>query len=177
MEVQAIDVDDVRRFLEGAFNVAVFPNPIPNSVRPGFFVEDAVVGQGLLGFDNRFERLVLDLDEFSGIVGETRRLGDYSRDWLTLVKDLAHGHGEVANFLRMVGTDFDEGLGLRGNFLTGNRAHHAGQRFGSGGVDADNTRVGVRRAHKAEIEHFAQLDVVGELASAAQQAVFLFARE
>src|SRR5258708_3713993 len=130
MEVQAVDIDDVRRFLERALDVAVFPHAVPNSIRAGFFMEDAVVGQGLLGFDNRFERLVLDLNEFSGIVGETRRLGDYSRDWLTLVKDLAHGHGEVANLLRMVGTDFDEGLRLRGNFFTGNRAHYARQRFG-----------------------------------------------
>src|ERR1700681_412432 len=110
MEMQAIDVDDIRRFLEGALNVAVFPHSVPNSVRAGFFVEDAVVGEGLLGFDDRFERLVLDLNEFSGIVGEARGFRDYGGNRLTLVKDFAHGHGEVTNFLRMVWTDFDEGL-------------------------------------------------------------------
>ncbi len=128
----------------------------------------STIGEGLLGFDDRFERLVLDLNEFSGIIGEARRLRDYGSDRLALVKDFAHGHGEVANFLRMVGTDFDEGLGLRGNLLSGNRTHYPGKRFGSGGVDADDTRVRIRRTHKAEIEHFAQLDVVGELAPAAQ---------
>src|ERR1700719_1498323 len=168
MEVQAIDVDDVRRFLEGAFNVAVFPDTVPNSVRAGFFVENAVVSESLLGFDDRFERLVLDLNEFSGIVGEAWRFRDYGGDGLTLVKGFPHGHGEVANFLSLVGTDFDEGLGLRGNFLSGDRAHYAGQRLGNGGVDADDTRVCIWRAHKAEIKHFAQLDVVGELASATQ---------
>ena len=84
MEVQAIDVDDVRRFLEGAFNVAVFPDTVPNSVRPGFFVENAVVSESLLGFDDRFERLVLDLNEFSGIVGEAWRFRDYGDDGLAL---------------------------------------------------------------------------------------------
>src|SRR5450756_1302969 len=89
MEVQTVDVDDIRRFLEGAFNVAVFPHAVPNPVRASFFVEDAVVGEGLLGFDDRFERLVLDLDEFSGIVGEAWRFGDYGGNRLTLVKDFA----------------------------------------------------------------------------------------
>src|ERR1700676_2667667 len=145
MEMQAIDVDDIRRFLEGAFNVAVFPHSVPNSVRAGFFVEDAVVGEGLLGFDDGFERLVLDLHEFSGIVSEARRLGDYGGNRLTLVKGFPHGHGEVTNFLRMVGTDFDEELRLRGNFLPSNRAPYPGQRFGSGGVDVDDTRVRIRR--------------------------------
>src|ERR1700681_1581305 len=110
MEVQAIDIDDVRRFLEGAFNVTVFPDTVPNSVRTSFFVEDAVVCEGLLGFDDRFERLVLDLDEFSGIVGEARGFRDYGGNRLPLVKGFPHGHGEVTNFLRMVWTDFDEGL-------------------------------------------------------------------
>jgi hypothetical protein len=58
-------------------------------------------------------------------------------------------------------------LRLRGNFFAGNRAHYPGQRFGSGGVDAADPRVRIGRAHKAEIEHFAQLDVVGKLAPAA----------
>src|ERR1700687_3434268 len=156
MEVQAIDVDDVRRFLEGAFNVAVFPDTVPNSVRAGFFVENAVVSESLLGFDDRFERLVLDLNEFSGIVGEAWRFRDYGGDGLTLVKGFPHGHGAVADFLSMGGTAIDHELGLRCSDLPRNRAHYAGQRVGSGGVDADDTRVCIWRAHKAEIEHFAE---------------------
>src|SRR6266481_6553051 len=104
MEVQAVDVDDVSRVLEGALNVAVLPHSVPNSVRAGFFVEDAAVGEGLLSFDDWFERLELDLDEFSGIVGKTRRLRDHGGNRLTLVQGFVHGHGEVANFLRVVGS-------------------------------------------------------------------------
>src|SRR6266849_4452709 len=56
--------------------------------------------------------------------------------------------------------------GLRGNLFAGDCAYNSRQRFGSGGVDADDTRVRIRRTHKAEIERFAKLDVVGELAPA-----------
>src|SRR5260370_8874925 len=86
MEVQALDIDDIRRILKGAFNVAIFPHTIPNSVRARFFVEDAVVGEGLFGIHNGFERFVLDLDEFSGIVGEAPRFANDSGNRLTLVK-------------------------------------------------------------------------------------------
>ncbi len=51
MEVHAVDVDDIRRFLEGLLNVAEFPDAVPDSVRAGFFVENAVIGEGLLGVD------------------------------------------------------------------------------------------------------------------------------
>src|SRR5258708_13170149 len=124
MEMQAVDVDDVRRVLKRAVNVAGFPDAGPNSIRASFFVKDAVIGKGLLGFDYWFERLVLDLDEFSGIIGKTRRLRDHSGYWLTLVKDFAHGHGEVTNFLPVVGTDFHERLRLSRNFLSSSCAYH-----------------------------------------------------
>ena len=75
----------------------------------------------------------------------------------------------------MVGTDLNEWLGLGGDFLAGDRTHHAGQGFGGGGVHADDAGMRIGRAHEAEIEHLVQLDVVGELAAAAQQAVFLLA--
>src|SRR5712671_5184966 len=177
MAVQTIDVDDVSSFLEGAFNVAIFPHSVPHSVSAGVFVENAVIGESLFGFDDRFERLVLDLNEFSGIIGEARRFGDRGGNRLSLVKDFAHGHGEVANFLRVVGTDFDERLGLRGNLLSGNRAYYPWQHFGRGSVNAYDPRVRIRRAHKPEIEHFAQLDVVGKLAPATQQPVLFLTRK
>src|SRR3981081_878031 len=124
MEMPEGDVAHIRSLLECALNVAVFPYSVPNSVRASFFVEDAAIGEGLLGFDDGFERLILNLDEFSGIVGKTRRLRGHSCRRFPLIKDLAHGHGEVTNFLSVVGADFDEGLGLRGNFLSGNRTYY-----------------------------------------------------
>ena len=49
--------------------------------------------------------------------------------------------------------------------------------FGSRDVDAHDLRVSVRRAHEAQVEHIAQLDVVGKLAPTAQQAVLFLARK
>src|SRR5260370_18687636 len=96
MEVKAVDMDEVSRVLERAFNVAVLPHAVPHSVRTGFFVEDAVVCEGLLGFDHRFERLVLDLDEFSSIVGKTRGFRGHSGNRRALVKGFAPRHWEGA---------------------------------------------------------------------------------
>src|SRR5260370_38792242 len=99
MEVQAIDVDDIRSVFEGPLNVAIFPHAVPNPVRTSFFVEDAAIGKSLLGFDDRFERLVLDLDGFSGIVGEARGLCDYGGDRVAPGKGLPHAHGAISTFL------------------------------------------------------------------------------
>ncbi len=77
----------------------------------------------------------------------------------------------------MVGADLNEWLGLRGDFLAGDRAHHARECCGGGGVHADDACVRIGRAHESQIKHLVQLDVVGELAAAAEQTVFLFARK
>src|SRR5450755_2609628 len=168
MEVQAVDVDDIRRILDSPLHAPVFPDTVPHSARGGCFVEDAVIGEGLLGVYYRIERFVLDLNEFGGIVGEAGRLRHYRGNRLSLVKGFADGHREVANPLRLVRTDLDEGLRLRGYLLAGDCAYHAGQRFGCGSVDADDARVRKGRANEAEIKHFAKLDIVGEFAPASQ---------
>ena len=129
------------------------------------------------GIDDRVQFGVLDLHSFGGIVGEARGFCHHGRYRLTLVADLGDGHGIIADFAARIGTDLDERLGLGGNLLAGNRADHAGNLFGGRGIDADDLRVRVRRTHKTQIQHFAQLDVVGELAAAAQQTVLFFARQ
>src|SRR5260370_42455203 len=98
MEVQAIDVDDIRSVFEGPLNVAIFPHAVPNPVRTSFFVEDAAIAKSLLGFDDRFERLVLGLDGVRGNVGEDRGLGDYGWERLTPLKGVTDGHGKCPNF-------------------------------------------------------------------------------
>src|SRR5208282_1006980 len=73
MEVQAIDIDHIRRFLEGAFNVAILPHAIPNPVGAGFLVKNTVIGERLFGVNNRFKRFVLDL---TSSAASSARLGD-----------------------------------------------------------------------------------------------------
>ena len=116
--------------MKALFNVAVFENSVPNAVRAGLFVQNAAIGKRLLRIDHRFQRFVLDLHEFRGIVGQAWRLRDHRGDRLALVKHLGHGHRIVPNFLRVLGADFDEGLGLCGNLSAGERAYHARQRLG-----------------------------------------------
>ncbi len=43
MEMHAVDVDDECSFFECLLDIAVFPNAVPDFVRPGFLVEDAAV--------------------------------------------------------------------------------------------------------------------------------------
>ena len=59
----------------------------------------------------------------------------------------------------------------------GQRADHSGNSFGCRSIDADDLCVGIRRTHESQVEHLAQLDVVGKLAPAAQQAILFLARK
>jgi len=159
------------------FNVAELPHAVPDLIGASLFVEDAAIGERLLGVDDRFERFVLDLDQLSGIVGEGRRFGDDGGYRFSLITDLVDSHRVIANLLGMLGSDFDERLRVVGHFLSRDRADHAGKSCSGGSIDADDPRMCVGRAHEAEVEHFAELDVVGKFAAAAQEAVFFLARQ
>ena len=52
-------------------DVAIFEHTVPDLVSSAFFVENAFVGERILGVDNRVERLVFDLNEFCGIICES----------------------------------------------------------------------------------------------------------
>ena len=63
------------------------------------------------------------------------------------------------------------------NVGAGEHAEHAGHRLGLGGVDADDARVRVRRAHHRRVGLPLDAEVVGEAALAGEQpAVFLAAQ-
>ncbi len=173
--MHAIDVDDECGFFECVLDIAVFPNAVPDFVRAGFFVEDAAVFQRLFCIDHRVQRFVLDRYEFGGIVGDGGRLCHHGGYGLSLIAGFLNCHRIVANFLSVVGADLNEWLGLRGDFLAGDRTHHAWQGLGGGGVHADDAGMRVGGAHETQVEHLVQFDVVREFAAAAQQAVFLFA--
>ena len=177
MEVHAIDVHDEGGVFEGGLDIAVLPDAIPNFVCAGFSMEDAAIFERLFCIDHRVQRFVFHRDEFGGIVGEGGGLCDDRGYGLSLIAHFLNRHWKVANLLSMVGTDFDKRLGLRGDFLASNRTDNAWQGFCGGRVDTDDAGMRVRRAHEAQIEHLVQFDVVGELAAAAQEAVFFFTRK
>src|SRR5436309_6390133 len=77
VEVQAIDVDDVSSVFEGAINVAVFEDAVPNAVGSGLFVQQALILQRLFTIDERVGRFVLDLQNFGGVIGDGEGRGDH----------------------------------------------------------------------------------------------------
>ncbi len=149
MEVHAVDVDDVRCFLERFLDIAIFPDAIPDFVRAGLFVKDAVVFERLLSINHRVERVVLYCDEFGGIVGQARGFRHNRCHRLSLIARLLYRHRVVANLLSVIGTNFDKRMGLRGDFFTGDRADYAGQSFRSCGINANDASMRVWRTHKA----------------------------
>ena len=115
-------------------HVAVFEDAVPDFVRAGILVQDAGIGEGLLGVDDRIERLILYLHQFGGVVGDARRLGHDRGHGLALVADFRHRHRIVADLAAGVGTNLDEGLRLGGDLRAGQRANHAGQGFSASEV-------------------------------------------
>src|SRR5581483_1279337 len=96
---------------------------------------------------------------------------------LTLITRFATSHGVVGNFLAVIGPDLDEWLGQRLDVTSGQDGNYAGHGFGSCGIYAHDAGVGIRRADKSQPAHLPQLDIVDELAFAAQQPAFLLAGE
>ncbi len=139
------------------------------------FVEDAAVFERLFCFHHRVERFVLHCDQFGGIVGEGGRLRYHGSYRLSLIAGFLYCHWIVANFLSVLGADLNEWLRLRGDLFAGDRTRHAGQHFCGRGIHAHDPGMRVGRADEAQVKHLVQLDIVGELAAAAQQAIFLLA--
>jgi hypothetical protein len=139
--------------------------------------EECFDRQRLFGVDDRFERFVLDLHQFGGIIGQARRFRNYRGYRLSLVADLFTAIGVVANLLSLGPAP----ISMKGCVWAATSlpviVHTTPATLRSRCIDADDAGVRIRRAHEAEIRHFAKLDVVGELAPAAQQPVFFFARK
>ncbi len=125
----------------------------------------------------RIERLVLDLQEFRGVVGHCGRLGYHRSHRLTLVANFGHCQRVIFDFGEGIRADLDKRLGLLRDLGTRQNADNAGKRLGGRGVNTDDLRVSIGRAHESQIEHLAQLDVVGKLAASAQQAILFLARK
>ena len=71
MEMQAVDVDDVSGFAESFVDISVFENSIPDTIRAGFVVQNALVSQGGFRIHHRIERFVFNLHQLGGIIGQT----------------------------------------------------------------------------------------------------------
>ena len=143
----------------------------------GLFVQQALILQRLFTVAERVERFVLDLNDFGGVVGDGGRGGDHRDYGFALITRFGNGQRIVFDFGKGVGADFDERLGQGHDFRAGESADDAGDGLGRGDIDAENVCVGVGRTDETQVEHVAELDIVGEFAAPAKQAVLFLAGE
>ena len=76
MEMHAVDIDHVGGFAKCLIDIPVFEDPVPDTIRARFFVQDAFVGQRAFRIDHRIQCLVFDLHQFGGIVGQAWRFSN-----------------------------------------------------------------------------------------------------
>ena len=134
----------------------------------------------VLGQRDRRNRLVVDLDQFGGILGLGQRLGDHHRH---RIADIPHAVGHqrrplrrehraaVGPLARHVGLGHAEPVRL--DVVAGIDGHHARCRFRRVDIDRPDLRVGMRRADEDGVGLARQVHVVDEAPLPAQQARIL----
>ncbi len=140
-------------------------------------MDQHAVGEGVFELDDRFTRVVLDVDRLDRVVGDRVAVGEHDGDAVTDVVDGVDGDRMVRRVEHVLG----DGPGARhrrrpliGEVGTGVDGAHAGHRGGSRGVDRHDRGAGVRAAQHGHVERPRHLHVVGEDRLAGQQdRVFL----
>ncbi len=134
---------------------------------------DAVVGRALVRprgvrlergrkFGDRGERIVADLDQAGGILGDRARVGDDQRDGLARIMHGLRRQHVLGAVLRQQWRGRELRRRLAGDPETcgGQHRHHARQRGRGGNVDPGDARMGMRRAHECRMHHAGQMNVV-----------------
>jgi hypothetical protein len=148
-------------------------------------VVDAVVGlallvvaddgsarlEGLLRGGHRRQRLVVDVDQFEGVVGDVGVLGHHAGDLLALHPDLV-GRQHRLGVARERRHPCQVVLGEQ---LAGDDRDHAGERLRRRGVDRIDPGVRQRAAQDRHVQHAGQLDVLDVVAPALQEPGVLLA--
>ena len=171
--------------VEADHPVGLLEGPVGGLLVAGLPVVDAVVllvflvvpddrGAGLealLRGDDHRQRVVVDLDQLEGVVGDVGVLGDHAGDLLALHAHLVGGqHG-----LGVAGQGRHPGQVVLGQQLAGDDRHHPGEGLGGRGVDRVDPGVGDRAAQDRHVQHARQVDVVDVVAPALEEAVVLLA--
>ena len=123
------------------------------------------------------QRLVVDVHQLDGVLGDVPALGDDESDRVADELHLALGQrraGVSGMSLPTTACQASLTSGLRSP--GGEHGAHTGQGEGRGGVDAVDLRPGERAAHEAGVQHSGPDDVVDEGATAGEKAVVLDAR-
>ena len=100
---------------------------------------------------DRRQRLVVHLDRLGSVDGQFAVFGKHDRDWLALEGHLLIGQRKPVRDGVFLGDesrrDRMEASQQRLEVGVGQHGDHARHRFGGGGIDAGDARVGVRAAH------------------------------
>ena len=134
-----------------------------------FGMEHGVTGRchRLFEIDDRRQRIVLDLDQLAGVLGDVAALRHDGGDRLAHVAHLAHGDAVLRR--RRTGEVRARPRHLR-RLGAGHDAEHAGQRLGLRLVDAHDAGVGMGAAQHRGMRHVGQHYVVRISAGAGEQA-------
>ena len=120
------------------------------------------------------ERLVFDLDEVAGILGDVAVLGDNGRDRLAVMAHLLSGDQVLDD---RAGAERRQRRRPLRHVLARHDRDHARERRRLARVDADDARVRVRAAQDRRVRHARQLDVVDVAPLPAQEPRVLDAVE
>ena len=136
---------------------------------------ETLAASGGLGIDNRFERLVFNLYQLQGVLGDVTVRGDDDRDRGADHADLVQGQGGNFDGLDIVHTlpnleGSDPGLQI----ATGPDEQDPGELFGFAGVDAYDAGVGVGTSEEGGMHHAGKLNVIDVAACAGDQLSVLY---
>ena len=145
---------------------------VPGERRPG-------PGRGE-GVDHCRQRLVVDRDQVGRIPRLGERLGHHHRNRIADVAHAVPGEYRPRRFAarRAVEVGHRDQAGnvaepVCGDVRAGEDGEHAGRLGRSAGIDADDLRMRVRRAHDRGVGGACDLDIIGIAACAAQQRCIL----
>ena len=151
----------------------------------GFPVEDVVVGlaldvvpdhrgirvQRLLGIHYRFQRFVVDFDEFEGIAGDVFGVGDDERHLLMLETNLVGGqHG-----LHVRGQCRHPGQTQGGQGLAGDHRVHTREGGRRRGIDGPDPSVRIGTPQDRRVQHPGHRHVIDVIALPAKESRVLLA--
>ncbi len=172
--VEGVELDDLVRLGEGLVRgLLVARLPVVDVVvgLPFLLVADdgRALLEGLLRGRDHLQRLVVDVDQLAGVLGDVGGLGDHRRHLLALEAHLVRGE----NGLRVAREGRHPGEVVLRHQLSGDDRDDALDRLRARGVDRVDAGVRERAAQELQMEHPGQHDVVEVVALAADEAGIL----
>jgi len=130
--------------------------------------------QGGAAIGHGRQRLIIDVNKSSGVLGAVARLRNYDRNRLADECDLVAGEHKRGDIGRKLGGAEAEREPLlrEQRFEIGERKQRADVRvcFGCARIDAPDAGVRVRAAHEGRLQHAGKVEVVDETSAADQQS-------